>query len=355
MAASNFPFNLGTMAALKNASGHVPRFNLKNDGQYNIASGITFSGSDIVIQGYSSILGDGGRATIDGGSNAITLITAASANQVIADIIAQNNGSSGTNRGFSSSAQVLFLRCVANNIRGNGYHVSIAGTTLIECEAYACNKANTAGLAGFAMSSSVSFFNCIAHDNTGSGADGFGNNAAGTANNILVNCIADSNGRHGFCIGPSTNVVILNCDAYNNGGDGYNNNNTTLDCQSTIRNCNFIKNTGWGINSSITTGRWTGTIDNCGFGAGTQVNGSGSTNATDGVIISGSVTYASNVTPWIDPANGDFRINLATAAGAGRGSFTQTQSSYGSASMLAYPDIGAVQHKDFQKSSVGGG
>ncbi len=56
---------------------------------------------------------------------------------------------------------------------------------------------------------------------------------------------------------------------------------------------------------------------------------------------SGSITYAADVTPWVDPANGDFRITLAAAKSAGRGSFTQTQSSY--TGTIGYPDIGAAQ------------
>jgi hypothetical protein len=68
-------------------------------------------------------------------------------------------------------------------------------------------------------------------------------------------------------------------------------------------------------------------------------------NATD-AVISGNVTYANDVTPWTDPANGDFRISLAAAKGAGRGTYTQTAASY--AGTVGYPDIGAAQ-------STGGG
>jgi hypothetical protein len=68
------------------------------------------------------------------------------------------------------------------------------------------------------------------------------------------------------------------------------------------------------------------------------------------VIESGTVTYANDVTPWVDPANGDFRINLAAAKGAGRGTFTQTAASY--TGTIGYPDIGAAQHLE---ASAGGG
>ena len=58
----------------------------------------------------------------------------------------------------------------------------------------------------------------------------------------------------------------------------------------------------------------------------------------------GAVTYGANLTPWVDPANGDFRINLAAAKGAGRGTFLQTSASY--TGTVGFPDIGAAQHLD---------
>lgn len=355
MAATTFPFTLGSMSNLKNTSGHIPRVNMKNDGQYNIAGGISLSGSYVVVQGYSSTPGDGGRATIDASTNTVAMFTCASSNQVVADIIVQNNGTSGTSRGFvTGSSPTTFVRCVANNIRGNGFHLNQASSLVIECEAYACNKANTTGDAGFFFANQTTFINCIAHDNSGNGCDGFGATTAATADNKFFNCISESNGRHGFSLLPAGGHIMVNCDAYNNGGDGLKNGQTTQDSQSVLRNINFIKNTGWAVNGAFTTGRWTGTMENCGFGSGSQANGSGDTNGTNAVIISGSVTYASGVTPWVDPANGDFRVNLRAAVGTGRGAFTQTQSSYGNASMVAWTDIGAVQHRDFQRSSVSG-
>ena len=70
-------------------------------------------------------------------------------------------------------------------------------------------------------------------------------------------------------------------------------------------------------------------------------------------ITSGAVTYASNATPWVDPANGDFRTNLPAAMNAGRGAFTETAASYAGA--VGYPDIGAAMHKDSQRGGTFGG
>ena len=176
---------------------------------------------------------------------------------------------------------------------------------------------------------------CVSHDNSGSNTRGFAN-----ANVALVECIADSNGLHGFELAASGH--ISKCDSYNNGGDGLNIASSTAEVS--VSNCNFIKNTGYGINAaSVAPG---GVVLNCGFGSGTQANGSGTTNGIGMMTVIGSVTYASNVTPWTDPVNGDFRISLAAAKAAGRGTFTQTAASY--AGTVGYPDIGAAQ-------STGGG
>jgi len=86
-------------------------------------------------------------------------------------------------------------------------------------------------------------------------------------------------------------------------------------------------------------------IMNCGFGVGTQVNVSGDifTTRIGAIQVVSSVSYPTGLTPWVDPANGDFRINLPQARAVGRGTFTQTQASY--AGTVAYPDIGAGQHR----------
>jgi len=185
----------------------------------------------------------------------------------------------------------------------------------------------------------VSIMNTIAHDNTGSNTDGFLLNGSSIS---VVNSIADTNGRHGFASGTTAHDIYLwQCDAYNNGTDGLKIANTTTSASNyVIRNCNFIKNGGWGVNTALTTGRMWGYMDNCGFGAGTQANGSGTTNNVDALVITGSVTYASNFVPYVDGPNGNFQL-VGAALGAGRGTFTTTASSYGPS--VGFPDIGAVE------------
>lgn len=347
MAATNFPFIFSGLANLKNAAGNSPRINMKNDGQYNVASLFGNIAGPYTIQGYSSSVGDGGKATIDGGTNIIQIFQTAS-NNFLTDLIFQNNGTSGSNSGINmaSATNCILTRVVVNNVRGTGFGASSASQNLfLECEAYSCNKSNTAGLGGFVFSSQNTLISCIAHDNSGNANDGF-QCANGSVSINLINCIADTNGRYGFQGAWSSAgcVNILNCDFYNNGSDGILNANTTASSNTIIRNCNFIKNGGYGINSSLTTGQWFGFVDNCGFGSGTQQNTNGQTHSTDSLIVSGSVTYGTDLAPWVDPSNGDFRVNLAAAKNSGRGSFTQTQVGYSGA--IGYPDIGAAQHLD---------
>ena len=115
-----------------------------------------------------------------------------------------------------------------------------------------------------------------------------------------------------------------------------------------MQNSNIIKNGLWDILATSGTGLIL--TEHVRFGAGTQASISGSVSSYVGIVQIDSQSYAADVTPWPDPANGDFRINLSAAKGAGEGAFTQTAASY--AGTTSYPDIGAGQHQD---SGGGGG
>src|SRR5881394_2778989 len=274
-AGQGYQISLNGLGSLKDASGHTPRFNLKNDATYSITTGITVVGTVLWIQGYSTTPGDKGRAIIDGGTSLITPLALGTSN-VAADLIVQNNGSSGSANGINVGQQNAIIRCVVHNVRGAGFNVTNTFSTLIECEAYSCNQSNTVGSGGFVASSETTFINCISHDNTGSNNDGFTTvtNASAVS---FIRCISDSNGRPGFSIliGIS-GFTFFNCDSYNNGTDGIRFTNATSNISNaTFRNCNFIKNGGYGLNTSLTTANMWGVMDNCGFGSGTMANVSG--------------------------------------------------------------------------------
>lgn len=341
-----FPFGFMT-ATMTDASSNMPRVNFKNGVTYSITSGMTHSiAGPIRIQGYTSSVGDGGRATIDGGTSNITLLTLTSANFGMYDMIFSNNGTGAVDGVLlGNCANFVARRCVFSGCRRAGFVAanSAVTATLIECEAYSCNANNSAAFAGIGSTGGeVTCIRCISHDNLN--ANGHGYYFAGPA--TLIDSIADSNAGDGF---QSTNAFRLSgCDFYNNSGDGVEHANSSA-MQATIENCNFTKNGGYGFNGSG-AGVRTGVLVNNGFGAGTQVNTSGDTTGLSFIEVVGSVSYASNATPYVDAANGDFRITLAASKGAGRGTYTQTASSY--AGTVAYPDIGAAQHQD---SGGGGG
>jgi hypothetical protein len=245
-----------------------------------------------------------------------------------------------------TTVATLLTGCVAHDLRGIGFSATATnGITHRECEAYNCNQSNTASIGAFTSSIVAVYDRCVAHDNSGGNTAGFfGPNGGST----YIDCIADTNGGAGFSGSISLgNYNYVNCDAYNNGSSGVALTSASNPGNVVAVNCNFVKNGAYGVNLSGAVRH--GMLVNCGFGAGTQANTSGTTNGLSGVVESGSVTYASDVTPWVDPANGNFSISLAAAKGAGRGTFTETAASY--SGTVAYPDIGAGQ----SNAAAGGG
>ena len=336
--AVNFPVGLIT-GALTNASGNATRINFKGGTNYAITATITNSvQGPVIYQGYTTAIGDGGKATVDGGtagaSYNLLLQNGSPARCGIQwrDFIFQNNGATGTAEGVvCHDFEVMFIRCVFNSVRGYGYIEDSGLCYLIECEAYACNQSNNTNTAG--LSASI-LLRCTSHDNTGSNSSGIFTTA------IAIGCIADSNGDRGIVAISTIVSSVINCDAYNNGGSGIVFGSFVI-TSNIIENCNSVKNGGYGFDNPDAAGSFF--FSNNAVGSGTQANGSGATNlqVSSSVTNENLVTYAANITPWVDPANGDFRINLAAAKNAGRGAFTETASSYSGS--IGYPDIGAAQ------------
>lgn len=347
-AAVGFPFNFITNA-LTNAAGDYPRVNFKNNATYAITAAITHGNAGpIQFQGYTSTVGDGGRAIIDGGTAGASyvLLTISGANCETWDMIFQNNGATGSASGFvPGTAETNCRRVVVNNVRGDGFSATFStGGAFIECEAYACNQSNAGSKAGFSFSGNATLVRCIAHDNAGSNTVGF---RPSNGANTLIHCIADTNGSHGLDVNSvNGHTTVVGCDFYNNTGDGIRSANSA-GSSIYVENCNFVKNGGYPVNRTG-AGGLNGAVVNCGFGSGTQANTSGNLNNLNAVVEEGSVTYAADVTPWQDPATGNFTITMAAAKGTGRGSYTQTQTSY--TGTTSAPDIGAGQ-----ASSAGGG
>jgi hypothetical protein len=343
--ASAFPLTLATTDTLTNASGHATRLNMMNDQTYSITATIAFSASEFdYMGGFATAYGDGGRAVIDGGAVGASYdlidVGATSGDVYLFDLELRNNGATGSAFGIDlNSGNATCRRVVIHDVRGSGFDCAGCPATLIECEAYACNQGNTASMGGFNMTVGGTAVRCIAHDNAGSNSFGF--RLAGGAD--AAHCISDTNGGLGYFLSGSSHC--FNCDAYANAGSGF---SIGTSASFVLENCNAVDNGGYGIEC---TSGVNGVAVNCGFGSGTAANASGTTNNL--ADESGSVTYAADVTPWVDPADGDFRINLAAAQGVGRGAFLQTAASY--TGTVAYPDIGSAQSNVAAGGGSGGG
>lgn len=341
----NLPFSF-VNNLLTNTSLHSTRINLKNDRIYATTNLVQASNGPIYFSGYATNAGDLGMPEITGSAVGAghAMFTASGANVHYSDLIFATNGTTGQNSLFTlNAAENVFRRCVFRDSRGTGFAGGGFATSVRECEAFRCNANNTVALGGFSSGGPGAIFTrCISHDNTGVGNSGF----VISARVILDNCISDSNGRDGAYVDSVAGVIIQSSDFYNNGTNGVH----LLAASAidvAIENCNFIGNgvglTGaYAINSTGSLLR-NGSVVNCAFGTGTATNGSGGANIFPGTALDevGSIGYAVNAVPWVDPANGDFRINLAASINAGRGNFTQTAASYAGA--VGYPDIGAAQ------------
>lgn len=337
-----FPFGfLATTAT--NAPNVYPRCNFKNTAQYNVTAAMSHSlAGPMRWQGMTTTPGDLGKATIDGGATGTSynLITISGTSQDFVDFILSHNGNTSAGVGglvISGSGSMVARVCVKNMVRA-GITFTAFGT-VYECEVYACNLNNAAATAAFVVGGDRSAaIRCISHDNVGANSIGFSVQGCSTS----YGCIAYNNGSDGF--NASSQAVaskLINCDAYSNGGSGINL-ATAAAASFVIENCNLVKNTAYGIASAAQPR--VGSIYNCGFGSGTAANGTADiqTANTGGIDIQGSVTYAANLTPWVDPDNGNFSINLTASKSAGRGRFTQTTVN-SPTNTVSFPDIGAAQ------------
>jgi len=349
-----FPFGL-VNNLLTNTSLHMTRVNVQNFDFTRCTNVVVFSNGPIRFQGYATNAGDGARvgvnyasyiATSSSGIGTSTL-SVSGVNIDLVDLFFFGGGASGNPIGvLINAAECSVSRCLFKDMRGIGLQMSVGGL-VEECEAVNCNSANTSVQPAFLFTAQgVIARRCIAHDNVGATTSGFQISQSAT----MQDCIAAGNGRDGLTINATTAASVYGCDFYGNGTNGINMTGSGA-VQINIENCTFIKNgaglTGaYAINSSGGSLR-NGNVLNCAFGTGTTgTNGSGGANIFAGTTLeeTGSIGFASNVTPWVDPVNGNFsKTNtVTTVLGVGRGSFFQAGSSTytGTAS---YPDIGATQ------------
>ncbi len=351
--AVTFPFGLsGTIGALKNTNSDQVRLNVKNDQTYTMTAALPFATlGAAVMQGYTTNTGDLGKATFTSNiTSAINFTSASAGDFVLLDLIFISTGASGSFDTFQTSATLAstFIRCVFHGGRGAGLVTNAGGsltpTVLAECEAYDCNKSNTANKGAFQVNGPTLFYNCYAHDNTaGTNAHGFAG-AAGPM--ILVNCIADTCGGSGIQVSSAAagQVVSINSNCYNNSVDGVALASAAAKGWAILINNNFINNGGAAVNNTVTSQG--GIMYNNGRVGNSRVDSLKSIvdTATD-------VFYPLNTTPFNAPNTGDFSTLASFARGTGRGAFTETDGT--NSGTVSYPDIGAAQAQPFTQNWSG--
>jgi hypothetical protein len=347
---SGFPIS-AAQGALLDSSNDPERINFKSGTSYAVTAAIAqgTASAQIVLQGYTSTVGDGGMAVIDGGTSGTSYILAtfSQANTTLADMIFQNNGSTGSADGVAiSTSRFNGSRLVFSGMMGNGLLTSGAGNFL-EIEAFGNNLSNTAATGGIKSTNTGTFTRPNSHDNTGSNTSGFIVTAG-----VFIDPIADSNGLHGLVSSASAAFTVIGGAFFNNlAGAGISSSSGAPVWY--ISNAVFASNHTYGIDLSSGSAGTSGIVRNCGFGAGSYANLSGTINATGAkpVQTSGLVTFGSNADPWTSPTTGNFSVALSAAQAAGRYQYTQTGSS--KSGTAGYPDIGTGgQH---QCTGVGGG
>ena len=343
-AADGFPFSTVT-SSLTNSSGDLPRVNFSNEASYLPTSSVTHNGNGVSFEGFATSYGDKGVAKIDGGSaSSFTLLTVSSSNNSFKYFEFTNNAASGSSGLVNSTSYFMtFANCIFHDCRGYALRLAQFSSLAIECEAYNFNKNNTSSQGGFQHAAGYgnTFINCIAHHGAGLGFSAAANiNPCHFINCIASDITAGASQGYGFYANES-GTIWQNCDAYNCVSHGfYVNQDAGHNGLTSIINCNAVKNGGWGV---FLTGAGLKKVifRNCGFGSGAAANTSGTYSGNDQESID-MVFYAAGLTPWSDPAQGNFKVTLDAAKNVGRCSFTITDTGHWSSSTSGTVDIGSA-------------
>jgi hypothetical protein len=290
-----------TLPAVTTLRGYDVTHGDETSNRPTLAWGVNAGSNYLVICGSGSVIEN---LIIDGRRDAYTLTRGISA----------VNGSAVRN--------VKLMRCV-------GFPLFISGVTLIDVME-STDNADVISVGN----TSVKILKLYAHDNTGA--------ALTTSSNfvslLMSDSIIESNGAAGVNIALTAftaQAKFDNCTFYGNTGAGID--ITANSTHIVINNCIFEGNGNYGIDSP---GRQSGVkLNNCAF----YNNTSGKYNTANIATINVSGEIIPTVSPFVDAANGDFRLNMNAGGGAllrGAG-YPQTLPG------LTYAhrrDIGAHQH-----------
>lgn len=348
-----FPFSL-LSPNLFNTSDHLMRINFKNDRTYSITSATTWGDGTsgptrafvCTFEGYNTTYGDGGMAKIEGASSggSYRMLYIQRGKQVLRNLWFDKNGSTGSSNlvrieSVTDSLGGLIEGCKFTNARGSGLEVRSVGCKIVNCIASDNNKSSTIYQAGFIIFVNCTMVRCVAKNNL---LNGFTHGASASTN--YFECIAIGSST-GFSLDNTGGYrgCFINCISYNN-GNGFN--VDSAECVVMMENCiayrTTIGGTGFvfGVPGTVTT-RGFYQLNNCAVG-----NHSARFTAAADIYTNDQNPINLTENPFIDAANGDFRLNDNPGGGAllkGKSNHRWRELAEGATKTIAYADVGAVQ------------
>ncbi len=299
--------------------------------------------------GYTTTLGDNGRATLQATAGSVTLINLTGAGWYVENFVLDCNNqasSIGIVGGFYTSVR----NCVVKTFKQVGINFTGANFgSIVNCEV-------TAGVTGATQAINVSssnwtISNCYIHDNA---CPGVALPTGQTAGSLIRNVIVNNTGASSDGVIASSDGYIYNIQEntfYGNGRDGIRFADTKFFIGTVVKNNIFVNNAGYGINATTAGTPALFNLDGNAFynntlGASNNLTDTGATNPVNGA---GQYTYSLNQTlsgdPFTNAAGEDFTLNNTAGAGAqvrGAG----VPSGYPGATGTNYLDMGAFQHQD---------
>jgi len=292
-------------------------------------------GTPVSIRGYETTPFDdtGVRPVYKWGVNAGTnpLLNYGGQYQDLENIILDGDGSTYTStRAINHAANCRCRR--VKFMRFNNSQVLAFGnqSTFWDCEV----ASNTVSFT--TTNNPYRFDHCYFHDNT---TDVISCNSA-----TFHSCIFDSNGGHGVTSGTAL-MDFNNCVFYNNTGAGVN--LTGAPTWIRFTNCIFVNNSTYGV--ALAAAYENVFFDNCAFYNNTS--GKYQTANVNTANIRGEIILTED--PFVDAANGDFRLNMKAGGGAllrGAG----YPSTFPGLTYAHRRDIGAHQHSGPSAGMSGG-
>lgn len=308
----------------------------------------------IKIFGYTTTRGDAVApvAVLDLGSNSVTGVAVGAANAdgnyVISCLAVKDGG--GSNDGFDIRGRnTTLFKCSAENVGNAAFRTRVEGITFIQCEAKDWGRSGNQR-AGFQLGLSSIADTCIAYVGAASvnSADGYEIGATSRA----INCIARRCSIGFRLIGADDDeqTVVRSCCAIDCSSHGFQITSTSVTTTHVIADCMAVDNGGYGIEDSATSS-----------GVVIQLLKFYHYNNTSGALDAGGPSeyiYMStgaqsgdvvqlNRSPFVDKANGDFRLRPDVTGNGGEqvlGNGLSRYIIYGRAlTTLGAPDAGPSQ------------